>query len=189
SAPKPSRRSVPEVVRADPDPDPDPQPAPPPQPQPAPPPQPARQEPPTPPSFATSANPLTPGPAGVSLTLDELCGAAGLSPAEVDELKRFSLVSGRIVAGTEYFDEEDLVVANLAARFGRFGIEPRHLRMYKTAAEREAGFFEQLIVPLLKQRNPQARHQAVENLAELARLGQGLRASLLRSALRDHVRP
>ncbi|MGH9301505.1 MAG: hypothetical protein ACRD0E_06425 [Acidimicrobiales bacterium] len=128
------------------------------------------------------------GPSGVSLTLEELCGASGLSPAEIADLKQFHLLAGRVVAGTEYFDEEELVVANLAARFGRFGIEPRHLRMYKTASEREAGFFEQLIVPLLKQRNPQARNQAMENLSELARLGQGLRASLLRSALRDHIR-
>ncbi len=137
---------------------------------------------------AASHNPLLAGPSGVSLTLEELCGASGLSPAEIADLKQFHLLAGRVVAGTEYFDEEELVVANLAARFGRFGIEPRHLRMYKTASEREAGFFEQLIVPLLKQRNPQARNQAMENLSELARLGQGLRASLLRSALRDHIR-
>jgi len=69
----------------------------------------------------------------------------------------------------------------------KFGVEARHLRMYKTAAEREAGFFEQVVMPMLKQRNPEARRQASETLAELALLGQQLRSSMLRNALRDYL--
>jgi uncharacterized protein (DUF2336 family) len=79
------------------------------------------------------------------------------------------------------------VVAGLAAEFLRFGVEARHLRMYKTAAEREAGFFEQVVMPLLKQRNPEARQQAAHTLSELSRLGAGLRTAMLRVALRDHT--
>ena len=78
-------------------------------------------------------------------------------------------------------------MARTAAGFLRFGVEARHLRMYKVAAEREAGFMEQLVMPLLKQRNPTARQQAADNLGELAGLGEQLRAALLRSALRDHT--
>jgi hypothetical protein len=59
--------------------------------------------------------------------------------------------------------------------------------MYKNFAEREAGFFEQVVMPLLKQRNPQARQQAVDTLGELARMGQGLRTAILRQALREHT--
>jgi hypothetical protein len=90
------------------------------------------------------------------------------------------------VAGTVYYDEDANVVAGLAASFRRFGVEARHLRMYKSAAEREAGFFEQVVMPLLKQRNPEARRQAGETLAELVRLGESLRAAMLRLALRDY---
>jgi hypothetical protein len=75
-------------------------------------------------------------------------------------------------------------VANLAAGFARFGIEARHLRQYKNAAEREAGLFEQVVTPLLKQRNPQARAQAVEALEDLCQLGQRLRAAMLRQAVK-----
>ena len=46
------------------------------------------------------------------------------------------------------------------AAFLRYGIEPRHVRLYRNAAEREAAVFEQVIMPLVKQRNPQARAQA-----------------------------
>jgi hypothetical protein len=58
--------------------------------------------------------------------------------------------------------------------------------MYKVAAEREAGFFEQVITPLLKQRNPTSRQQAVGSLSELAKLGETMRGALLRGALRGH---
>ena len=85
------------------------------------------------------------------------------------------------VAGVEHFDEEALAVATAAAGFTRFGIEPRHLRLYKNAAEREAGFVEQVVLPLVRQRNPEARARAHETADELTQLGQQLRGSLLRT--------
>ena len=80
----------------------------------------------------------------VSLTAEELADASGLTDSEIDDLERFGLLSGRNVGGSVLFDEEALVVARLAADFARHGVEPRHLRMYVNATEREAGFFEQL---------------------------------------------
>lgn len=135
------------------------------------------------PASATAPEPA----AGANQTLEEMCSATELPPEQVRELERYGLLSGRSVAGTVYYDEEAVLVAGLAAGFRRFGVEARHLRIYKNAAEREAGFFEQVVVPLLKQRNPDARLQAVETLAELSRLGENLRAAMLRLALRDHT--
>jgi len=123
----------------------------------------------------------------VSVTLEELADASGLSVAEVTELERFGLLAGRRVAGAVYYDGDCLEIALLAATFRGFGVEARHLRMYRTAVEREAGFFEQVVTPMLKQRNPQARVQAVETLLELSRLGQRMRAAVLRQALRDYT--
>jgi hypothetical protein len=96
---------------------------------------------------------------------------------------------GRTVAGTVYYDEEAMLIANLAASFLGYGVEARHLRLYKNAAEREAGFVEQVVTPLLKQRNPRSRQQAMDTIAELSRLGQDLRAALLRRALQDLTGP
>ncbi len=87
------------------------------------------------------------------------------------------------VAGVESFGEDALAVSQMAAQFARFGVEPRHLRLYKNAADREAGFVEQIVLPLVRQRNPDARARAQEAADELALLGQQLRSSLLRSAL------
>ena len=131
--------------------------------------------------------PFDAGSTGVNLSLEELAAAAGLRVEQVQDLERFGLFTGRVVGSSSYYDEDSLVIARLAAGFLRFGVEGRHLRMYKTAAEREATFFEQLVMPLLKQRNPSARRQAIETLQELGRLGQGLRGAMLRQALRDHT--
>ncbi len=122
-----------------------------------------------------------------SLTFDELVGASGLTAAQLREVERYGLVVGRPVGRTAYYDEEALVIARLVGGFLRFGIEPRHVRMYRNAAEREAGVFEQVILPLVKQRNPQARVQALASLAELTQLGSGLRDAMMRQALRGYT--
>jgi hypothetical protein len=131
-----------------------------------------------------SVNPLDAGPTGASFTLEELSEASGLTQRQLGDLIRYGLLTGHSMAGDTFYDGDALVVARAAAGFERFGIEARHLRMYKVAAEREAGFMEQVVMPLLKQRNPTARQQATDNLGELAGLGEQLRAALLRSALR-----
>ncbi|MFP3906377.1 MAG: MerR family transcriptional regulator [Acidimicrobiales bacterium] len=136
---------------------------------------------------AVRTAPLDPGSASVALSRDELADAAGISPAEVADLERFGLLSGRTIGPTVLYDESALGVARLAAGFFRHGVEGRHLRMYKVAAEREASFFQQVVMPLLKQRHPSARQQAVETLGELAELGEGLRAAMLHHALREYL--
>ena len=124
---------------------------------------------------------------GASLSEEELCAASGLSPQEVAGLKGFGLVESVSVAGIETYDEDALTVANLAAAFRAFGIEPRHLRLYRNAADRELGLIEQVVIPLLRQRNPESRQRAVDGADQLAALGQSMRGALLRQALRRHL--
>jgi DNA-binding transcriptional MerR regulator len=143
-------------------------------------------------SSGEATAPSAPSPAaavvtGASLSADELCAASGLSPDEVAGLKGFGLVESVSVAGIETYDEDALTVANLAVAFRAFGIEPRHLRLYRNAADRELGLIEQVIIPLLRQRNPESRQRAVEGADQLAALGQSMRATLLRQALRRHL--
>jgi DNA-binding transcriptional MerR regulator len=124
---------------------------------------------------------------GASLTAEELCAASGLSEVELASLQGFGLVEPEMVAGIPTFDEDALTVANLAAAFRKFGIEARHLRLYRNAVDREMGLIEQVIIPLLRQRNPESRQRAVEGADELVGLGQTMRATLMRTALRRHV--
>lgn len=134
---------------------------------------------------AASAAAVTSALAGANLTAGELAQASGLTLAQVEELESFGLIEGRGVAGVHCYDEEALVVAGLAASFARFGIEARHLKIFKHAAERQAGLYSQVIAPLLRQRNPEARARANDDLLKMAELGPSLMTCFTRAALRD----
>jgi DNA-binding transcriptional MerR regulator len=148
---------------------------------PASPPSPASGEtgPPSPPARAGE-------PVAAALTAAELCARAGITDLQLADLLSFGLVHKPSGPVDEY-GAEDVAVAVAAGGFLRQGVEARHLRGWKLAAEREAGLFEQMIMPLLRQRNPQARQQAVTNLRELSALGAQLRDALLRAELGVHL--
>jgi hypothetical protein len=104
----------------------------------------------------------------------------------VSELEQFGLISTHaVVAGTPYFGASALAVTKVAAELARHGVEVRHMRIWRNAADRESDLYQQIVLPLLRQRNPQSRRQATETLAELARLGGELRRALVERAVRE----
>jgi DNA-binding transcriptional MerR regulator len=123
---------------------------------------------------------------GVVLSSDELCAMSGLTRDQLDELRSYGVVVGTSSRGDEPYDDVAVEVATVAKRMLDAGLEARHLRGWRVAAEREAGLLDQLVQPLLRQRNPEARAQAVSMLAELEEDGGRLRTALVRSALRQH---
>jgi DNA-binding transcriptional MerR regulator len=129
-------------------------------------------------------------PAGsVSLTAEELVQHSGLAMRDLRDLERYGLIESFAVGDSAYYDADALVIAQTAAGFLQHGIEARHMRSYKVAVDREAGLFEQIVLPVLKQRNPEARQRARETIAELVRLGQQMRGVLLSRELRDVTGP
>ncbi len=122
---------------------------------------------------------------GVLLTKDELCSMASISPDALDNLESYGVVSGVRGSGGLY-GEDALDVATIAKHFLDAGFDARHLRGWKVAADRETGLFEQMIQPLLRQRNPHAREQARTQLTDMERVGGQLRSALMRSAMRHH---
>jgi sulfite reductase beta subunit-like hemoprotein len=71
--------------------------------------------------------------------------------------------------------------------FFRYGVEPRHLTMYKHFEEREAAFFETIVAPMMRQKNPDARKAASQSLAELSKISRKFKQALLRTNIRDHI--
>lgn len=120
-----------------------------------------------------------------SLTGAELCARAGLTADQLTHLESFGILAPRSRGGT--YQPGELEVARAAAGFLRHGVEPRHLRAWRQAVDRESGLFEQLVMPFLRQRNPASRRHAVTMLEELAQLGGELRAALLHTALQHHL--
>jgi len=122
----------------------------------------------------------------IRLSREELTGAAGLEPEQIDQLEQYGLIAVR--PGSSHFDGDALIVAKTVAEMSRFGIEARHLRPFKAAADREIGLVEQVVTPLVRQRNPEARAHADEVVRELAALSVKLHATLVRSGLGPGLR-
>ncbi len=124
---------------------------------------------------------------GVLLDADELCAMAQITRAQLAELESYGVVAGASRGEGGPFNEDDVEIATISKRFLDAGIEPRHLRGWRVAADREAGLLEQLIQPLLRQRNPEARAQAIAELTELEETGGRLRSAMMRSTLQQHA--
>lgn len=121
----------------------------------------------------------------LSMTAQELADATGLRLSDVAELERFGLFTHRTVGNVAVYDHEALVVARLAAGFRAHGLEPRHLRMFKVTADREAALFEQVVLPLARQRTVEARRALQDTLTDLSRLTDSLHSVLLQALLRE----
>ncbi|CAB4877725.1 unannotated protein [freshwater metagenome] len=117
---------------------------------------------------------------------DELLTASGITEAQLSELDEFGIVPSRGSGADATYQADAVEIARVAGKFLAQGIDARHLRPWRQGAEREAALFEQRIMPLLRQRNPQSRQQALDTLSELADLGGQLRAAMVDSMLRHH---
>jgi DNA-binding transcriptional MerR regulator len=132
-----------------------------------------------PPAYPDVAEP----PVGLQMSIDEISGATGVDVATIGELEGFGLVCAHGPEGARYYDGEDLVVLSSLREFFRHGVEPRHLTMYRNFAQREAGFFEQIILPQVRRRNPDARRSAADALRDLSAASRKLSSALLRKNL------
>jgi hypothetical protein len=109
---------------------------------------------------------------------------SGLTAVQLEQVVSYGVV---VAAPSGNYDEDALEVARIAKHFLDLGVDARHLRGWRVAADREAGLFEQIIQPLLRQRNPQSKDHAIAQLSELADHGSQLRSALLRTLLRRHL--
>jgi DNA-binding transcriptional MerR regulator len=127
-----------------------------------------------------TSEPSTPS-GDISLTAAELGPAAGLDERQLKGLMEFGILDG----SKETFDGDDLIAAKAAAGLFRYGVEPRHLKMYRHFAERESAFFEQIVSPVSRRRDPQAQQEANRSVNEIMGLAQRFRDAMLRSTMRD----
>jgi DNA-binding transcriptional MerR regulator len=121
---------------------------------------------------------------GASLTRLELSSASGLTLEQIGELESYGLIAPAGRMGEEgLFDEDALAITQIVAKLMAHGAEPRHLRMYRNFAEREAQFYEQLVLGVVRPREPESRIQVRDAVVDLASLGRQLRTVYLRRSL------
>jgi DNA-binding transcriptional MerR regulator len=117
--------------------------------------------------------------------LAELCERAAITPELARELEEFGLLQSRRDGSERLYHAGDVDIAVACAKLSRYGISARHLRSFRTAADREAGLLHQLVAPALRSRNPERRETGIQELQTLAELGQELSQLLFWRDLRE----
>ena len=113
------------------------------------------------------------------LSRDELLKSSGISDEQLSEIESYGLITIR----GRHYDGDALAVAKAVTEMSSFGIESRHLRSFKSAADREIGLIEQVITPLTRQKSAESNARAEEVQKEIASLSIRLHAALVRGGL------
>jgi DNA-binding transcriptional MerR regulator len=122
------------------------------------------------------------GPAQVRLSRKDVLERAGVD----DNLLTALLRAGVITTGLGgFFDEHAVVILQCARALSEYGVEPRHLRAFRSAADRQSDLIAQIAGPLVKAGRAGARDRADDLAREVAALAITLHTSLIKSAVRD----
>lgn len=111
----------------------------------------------------------------------EVLDATGIDERELADLEEFGLVRR---SGRQYPPEAVEAVQAIMA-LGRYGVQPRHLRVLRASVERETALIEQVVAPVLRQRSPGARDRAATSAREIASLVLAVHAALIEMTLAD----
>jgi DNA-binding transcriptional MerR regulator len=120
------------------------------------------------------------GDAAESLSRKQLLKSSGLDEVQLAALEEFG-----VLERTDAYDGHHLAAARAAREMFRYGIEARHLRMYRQIADRESAFFEQIVSPVTQRRDRAAHDEVVRSVGDLLKLSRQLREGLLRTNLRE----
>jgi DNA-binding transcriptional MerR regulator len=121
---------------------------------------------------------------GEEIDLGLLCERANVTASFARELEEYGVIEGRVDGGERLYPEGAAEIAAVCAKLARFGIDARHLRTFRTAADREIGLLSAVVAPALRSRNPERRQSGVEDLQQLAELAQELSQLLFWRSLR-----
>jgi DNA-binding transcriptional MerR regulator len=108
------------------------------------------------------------GEAEEGLDLEALCDRAGIEPSRARELEEFGLLESRVDGSQRVYSEADVDIAVACDTLAHYGIAPRHLRAFRTAADRESSLLEALVAPALRARTPERRRAGIEDLQTMA---------------------
>ncbi|AIJ23093.1 MerR family transcriptional regulator [Amycolatopsis methanolica 239] len=118
----------------------------------------------------------------VRLTREDLLAEAGVDSPLLAELEQYGLIRP---GAAGFYDPDAVLVARTVRAMTEYGIEPRHLRAFRASADREVGLLEQIVAPVSRQRDPDAKARADELARQLAALSVTLHTLLVKAGIRD----
>ena len=124
-------------------------------------------------------------PTGIRLSREDLLERSGVDADLLSALLRASVITP---GPGGFFDEHAVVILQCARALSEYGVEPRHLRAFRSAADRQSDLIAQIAGPIGKAATAGARDRADELAREVAALAITLHTSLIKSAVRDVLR-
>jgi DNA-binding transcriptional MerR regulator len=130
--------------------------------------------------------PAAVSPARVRLSREDLIEQSGLPKGDAEDMLAALMKAGVITTGQAgFFDEHSVPILQCAHALAEYGVEPRHLRAFRSAADRQSDLIAQIAGPLVKADKTGARDRADDLAREVAALAITLHTSLVKSAVRD----
>jgi DNA-binding transcriptional MerR regulator len=123
----------------------------------------------------------------VPISFDLAPAKVGLALETIEELIDYGVVKVREGPEGRYFSPADMRVLTIAKEFLKYGVEPRHLRIFTQFVTRESAFIEQIIRPQLQHKDPNAKRNALKELENLIGLSQLFIQTILREALAPYL--
>lgn len=120
---------------------------------------------------------------GRDYTAEETLQLTGADASLLAELEEYELIDGRQVSGVKRYQEGDVGVVAVAAQLAQVGLRPKHLRVLKSAVDREIGLIEQ-VLPTLRSHRPERRREGLEQLDDILQASSQLRQLLLTAGIR-----
>jgi DNA-binding transcriptional MerR regulator len=117
----------------------------------------------------------------VRLTREELLTEAGIDPRTLAELEQYGLIRP---GAAGFYDPDAVLIGKTVKAMTEFGIEPRHLRAFRASADREVGLLEQIVTPVYRHRDADAKARGDEMVRELAALSVTLHTLLVKAGIR-----
>lgn len=124
------------------------------------------------------------GTESLRMTREELLSEAGIGSSMLVELERYGVIRP---GAAGFYDTDAVAVARIAQAMTDFGLEARHLRAFRAAADREVGLLAQIVTPVSRRRDPDAQAKADEVVRELAVLSVRMHALLVKTGLRGAI--
>jgi DNA-binding transcriptional MerR regulator len=119
--------------------------------------------------------------------VDKAISSIGIAPETVRMLESFGIVKPIRTSDGKCYTSADVKIMVIAREMSKYGIEPRHLRMYASLAEKEADLFQTILYPITRQKSDDKSQRIKEALENLSDLSNQLKAQLLDKRVKEYL--
>lgn len=121
----------------------------------------------------------------IRVTREELMANTTISDKDLRDSEEYGLIN--VLADKRHYDDNAVRTARVIAALSGFGLEPRHLKVFKSGSDREASLIKQVVSPMSRSKRPDANEQAMEMMREISNLTNQLHFILVSTSLDEEI--